>query len=141
MTPAERDKKRDETWEKFKETHAPKGQAQFYYVDNAEYFKAGFDSAVQLEQGEIEYLQRQLADERSGDCDIQKTNARLQRNIAALAKDHADDWKRIQDAERERDRWREWAEKLAEALDEAKDGNGIIEDALAKFNAWKDGMK
>lgn len=36
---------RDAEWEKYKDLHPPKGQANFYYKDNAEYFKAGFDAS------------------------------------------------------------------------------------------------
>lgn len=33
-------------WEAYKEANPPKGQAQFYYKDNAEYWKSGFNSGV-----------------------------------------------------------------------------------------------
>lgn len=212
MTPAERDKRRDEMAHKHREsTHAMYGESSIAVVAFHK-FIAGFDSAVQF--GEVERHALDLADH--------LIQAECLREAAAHAKDHADDWKRIQDAEREccalreeneklrqtekvyqmnrdwiadakveiaalkaeieqlkaehkplftsrvlvpklqeeRDRWREWAEKLAEALNEVEKqwhcgncyecapcGGGvyyckqIAVTTLAEFGAWKDGMK
>lgn len=42
---------KNEQWEKFKEENEPKGQAEFYYKDNCEYWKDGFDAAINAVSG------------------------------------------------------------------------------------------
>lgn len=37
---------KNELWEIYKEENPPKGQARFYYNDNCEYWKDGFDAAI-----------------------------------------------------------------------------------------------
>lgn len=42
----EDEKAANECWEEYRDNNPPKGQAQFYYKDNEEYWKAGFNRAL-----------------------------------------------------------------------------------------------
>jgi len=48
MTPKQKSEC-EKAWEIFKETDEPVGQAKLYYKDNGEYFKKGYQAALQSE--------------------------------------------------------------------------------------------
>lgn len=58
---------RDAEWEKYKDENPPKGQAKFYYKDNAEYFQDGFDAGfkchTELTKGLIKALESIAAED------------------------------------------------------------------------------
>jgi hypothetical protein len=56
----DRTKRRDEAWENYKEANPPKGQAQFYYKDNHEYWLAGYDQGWADSRGRISRLEKAL---------------------------------------------------------------------------------
>ena len=46
----------EKKWEIFKETHEPIGQAKFYYSDNAEYWKMGYEACIEDAQVLVDAL-------------------------------------------------------------------------------------
>lgn len=49
-------KLRDEMWKEHKDSHKPLGLNKFYYEDNMEYWKNGFDAAWALHEKLVEPL-------------------------------------------------------------------------------------
>ncbi|NJM09383.1 MAG: hypothetical protein HC883_00325 [Bdellovibrionaceae bacterium] len=90
-----------------------------------EYFKAGADWARAEAQAEIELLKKQAGSKLPDYLheivmqDNEKLRVEIER-LSALTKDHEDDWKRIQDAERERVQLRAEVARLKDEKDELR---------------------
>jgi len=54
------EEKRDAAWERYKETNKPVGQAKFYYKDNLEYWKFGWNECTAELLPIIEELKKAL---------------------------------------------------------------------------------
>lgn len=57
-------------WEKYKEENEPIGMASFFYLDNAQYFKAGFNAGYDNSNAKIKELEEQVTMLKNGLTEI-----------------------------------------------------------------------
>jgi hypothetical protein len=55
-----RDELAEKYWAEYRDANPPKGQAQFYYADNVQYWKDGFKAGLDAREAEVKELQERI---------------------------------------------------------------------------------
>lgn len=74
------------------------------------------------------------------DCDIEDVMKQKEAALGGIVKDHTEDWIRIQDAECERDQWKDMVEKLVGVLEKQASISGysvLARKVLSQFERMK----